>query len=288
MALYINTNYASLNAQSNLSNANSSLQTSLERLSSGLRINSAADDAAGLAVSTSLNSEITGDQQATQNANDGVSLAQVADGALGQVTNDSQRLRQLAVQASNGTITDSNRSQLQLEADQLTQEISRTVQTTDFNGVKLLSGSNTLTFQVGFSGSTDNQVSVTTTDLAQAGSGGSGLYTFNSSLTNTGTVDITTQSAASAAIAELDADISTVTNQRSTFGAVENRFNAVVSNLNNVVQNLSAANSRIVDTDFASETANLTRSQILVQAATQALSLANSQPQQVLKLLQSA
>ena len=283
MSLVVNTNTSSINAQRNLGVANSQLATSLQRLSSGLRVNSAKDDAAGLAVSQSLTSAIRGGQQAVRNANDGISLGQTAEGALGQVAGNLQRIREIAVQASNGTISDTNRSQLQKEVDQLTQEISRTVQTTEFNGTKLLSGSSSLTFQVGYSGSADNQVSVTTTNLAQAGS--AGLNSYNSTLTNTGTVNITTQSGASAALALLDADIAQVSNLRSTFGAVQNRFEAVISNLNNFVENLSASRSRIVDADFAAETAQLTRNQILVQAGTAVLSQANQLPQNALSLL---
>ena len=283
MSLVVNTNTSSINAQRNLGVANSQLATSLQRLSSGLRVNSAKDDAAGLAVSQSLTSAIRGGQQAVRNANDGISLGQTAEGALGQVAGNLQRIREIAVQAANGSISDTNRSQLQKEVDQLTQEISRTVQTTEFNGTKLLSGSSSLTFQVGYSGSADNQVSVTTTNLAQAGS--AGLNSYNSTLTNTGTVNITTQSGASAALALLDADIAQVSNLRSTFGAVQNRFEAVISNLNNFVENLSASRSRIVDADFAAETAQLTRNQILVQAGTAVLSQANQLPQNALSLL---
>lgn len=283
MALVVNTNIASLIAQNNLQNSQSALQVSLQRLSSGLRVNSAKDDAAGLAISQAFTAQIRGNNQAIRNANDGISLGQTAEGALGQVANNVQRIREIAVQAANGTVSDTNRSQLQNEVNQLTQEISRIVQTTNFNGTSLLSGASSLTFQVGAVGSGTNQVGITTTDLAQAGS--AGLYTYNSSLTNTGTVNITTQANASAAIANLDADISQISTIRSTFGAVQNRFEAVVANLQNYVQNLTAANSRIIDTDFAAETANLTRNQILQQAGTAILSQANTLPQSALSLL---
>jgi len=283
MAIVVNSNVASLNAQRNLGVANSQLGVSLQRLSSGLRVNSAKDDAAGLAVSQSLTSSIRGGQQAVRNANDGISVGQTAEGALGQVANNLQRIREIAVQSSNGSISDSNRTQLQKEVDQLTQEISRIVQTTEFNGTKLLSGSSSINFQVGYSGSADNQVTLTTTDLAQSGS--SGLYAYNSSLTNTATVDITTQSAASARLAELDADISQISSVRSTYGAVQNRFEAVIANLDNFVENVAASRSRIVDADFAQETATLTRNQILVQAGTAILAQANTLPQSALSLL---
>jgi len=283
MPLTVNTNVAALNAQRNLGSANSLLGQSLQRLSSGLRVNSAKDDAAGLAVSQSLTSGIRGNMQAVRNANDGISLGQTAEGALGQVANNLQRIREIAVQAANGSISDGNRTQLQKEVDQLTQEISRIVQTSEFNGTKLLSGASTLTFQVGYSGSADNQVELTTTDLAQSGS--SGLYSYNATLTNTATIDITTQSAASARLAELDADVNQVSNIRSTFGAVQNRFEAVIANLENYVENLSASRSRIIDADFAYETAQLTRNQILVQAGTAILSQANQLPQNAVQLL---
>lgn len=283
MPLIVNTNISSLNAQRNLATSNASLATSLQRLSSGLRVNSAKDDAAGSAVAEGFASAIRGGNQSIRNANDGISVGQTAEGALGQIANNLQRIREIAVQASNGSISDTNRSQLQKEVDQLTQEISRIVQTTEFNGTKLLSGASTITFQVGFSGSSDNQVSVTTTDLAQSSS--AGLNSFSGSLTATGTVTVTTSGGASAAIAKLDQDISQIANIRATFGSVQNRFEAVVSNLQNYVENLSASKSRIIDADFAAETAQLTRNQILQQAGTAILAQANTVPQQALTLL---
>jgi flagellin len=283
MALIVNTNIASLNAQRNLSTSQSQLAVTLQRLSSGLRVNSAKDDAAGLAVAQAFTAQIRGNDQAVRNANDGISLGQTAEGALGQIANNVQRIREIAVQAANGTISNTNRSQLQKEVDQLTQEISRIVSTTNFNGTELLSGSSTLTFQVGADGTSTNQVSVTTTNLAQSGS--AGLFTFNATLTNTGTIDVTTQANASAAISNLDSDISQVSTLRSTFGSVQNRFEAVISSLQNYVENLTASRSRIMDADFAAETANLTRGQILQQAGTAILSQANALPQTALSLL---
>jgi len=283
MALVVNTNIASLNAQRNLQTSQSQLATTLQRLSSGLRVNSAKDDAAGLAVAQAFTAQIRGNNQAVRNANDGISLGQTAEGALGQIANNVQRIREIAVQSSNGTLSNTNRSQLQKEVDQLTQEISRIVSTTNFNSTNLLSGVSTLTFQVGADGTSTNQVAVTTTNLAQSGS--SGLFTFNTSLTNTGTVDVTSQTAASAALANLDSDISQVSTIRSTFGAVQNRFEAVISSLENYVENLTASRSRILDADFAAETANLTRGQILQQAGTAVLAQANALPQTALSLL---
>lgn len=282
MALTVNTNIASLTAQNNLSNSSTSLNLSLQRLSSGLRVNSAKDDAAGLAISQTLTSAIRGNNQAIRNANDGISVGQTAEGALGQIANNLQRIREIATQSANGSVSDTNRSQLQKEVDQLTQEISRIVQTTQFNGTSLLSGGSTLTFQVGSSGDTSNQVSISSTDLTSAGT----LNAYNSSLTNTGTIDVTSQAKASGVLSALDADISEVSNIRSTFGAVQNRFDAVVANLQNYVTNLTAANSRIVDVDFAAETANLTKNQILQQAGTSILKQANSLSQSALTLLQ--
>lgn len=283
MALIVNTNIASLNAQRNLATNQSTLATTLQRLSSGLRVNSAKDDAAGLAVAESFTSQIRGNTQAVRNANDGISLGQTAESALGSVAGDLQRIREISVQAANGTISNTNRSALQQEVDQLTQEISRIVQTTTFNGTSLLSGASTLTFQVGADGTASNQVSVSTTNLATAGS--AGLFSYSASLTASGTINVTTSGGASAVIASLDSDIARIASVRSTFGAVQNRFEAVISNLQSYVENLTASRSRILDADFAAETANLTRAQVLQQAGTAVLSQANALPQTALSLL---
>ncbi|MEC5208894.1 flagellin [Vogesella perlucida] len=278
MPIIVNSNIASLNAQRNLNQSNSALASSLQKLSSGLRVNSAKDDAAGLAVSEGLTSQIRGNSQGIRNAYDGISVAQTAESALGQVGNNLQRIREISVQAANGSISDDNRSQLQKEVDQLTQEVSRIVQTTNFNGTKLLSGGSGLTFQVGSSGSTDNQVTTSGVEL-------SGISAYSGSLTATGTVNVSSSGAASAAIASMDAAIQTVTNTRATFGAIQNRFEAVIANTQAYVENLSASKSRIMDTDFASETASLTRNQILQQAGTAILGQANTVPQAALSLL---
>jgi len=283
--LTVNTNIASLQAQTNLNNSTNSLNTSIQQLSSGLRINSAKDDAAGLAISNSLTAQINGNNQAIRNANDGTSVGQTADGALGQIQNNLQRISEIATEASNASLSDTNRTQMQKEVDQLTQEISRIVQTTQFNGTNLLSGSASLTFQVGSSGSTTNQISISAMDLTSS-AGGYGLNAYSSSLTATGVINVMTQSAASAAIGSAQSDINDISNVQATWGAVENRFSAVVSNLTNYVQNLTAANSSIVDVDFASATANLTQNQILQQAGTAILKQANSLPQAALTLLQ--
>ncbi|MTI63761.1 flagellin [Methylophaga sp.] len=276
MALIINTNVSSLNAQRNLNESQNALNTSLQRLSSGLRINSAKDDAAGLFVAGQLTRDIRGINQAVRNAGDGISLGQTAEGALGEIANNLQRIREIAVQASNDTVGDA--SGLQLEVDQLTQEISRIVATTNFNGVDLLSGGGTVGFQVGASGASNNRISISLDDL-------SSINAFNATLDATGTVDVSTTAAASAALANLSSDIDDVNEARATYGAVQNRFEAVISNLQNYAENLTAARSRIEDADFAAETANLTRAQILQQAGVSILAQANTLPQAALSLL---
>jgi flagellin len=277
MALFVNSNLPSLNAQRNLTRSQDDLNTSLQRLSSGLRVNSAKDDAAGLFVVGQLTRDIRGINQATRNAADGISLAQTAEGALGEIANNLQRIREIAIQSSNATVGD--RSGLQKEVDQLTQEISRIVQTTNFAGTTLLSGSTSLTFHVGPSGAASDQVSLTTVNMT-------GLAGYAASLTATGTIDVDDAANASAAISALGSSIDTVNQTRATYGAVQNRFEAVISNLQNYSENLSAARSRIQDADFAAETAKLTRAQILQQAGTSILAQANQLPQNALTLLQ--
>lgn len=277
MALIINTNIASLNAQRNLNESQSDLNTSLQRLSSGLRINSAKDDAAGLFVAGQITRDVRGNNQAIRNAADGISLGQTAEGALGEIANNLQRIREIAVQASNDTV--GNAAGLQLEVDQLTQEISRIVATTNFNGRFLLSGGETVNFHVGASGDVSNQISVTLDDITS-------INAFAANLTATGVIDVSTTAAASAALANLSSDIDDVNGARATYGAVQNRFEAVISNLQNYVENLTAARSRIEDADFAAETAKLTRAQILQQAGTSILAQANTLPQNALTLLQ--
>ena len=278
MALTINTNFMSLNAQRNLNGAQGQMGTALQRLSSGLRINSAKDDAAGLYVAERMSSDIRGINQAVRNAGDGISLGQTAEGALGQITNNLQRIREIAVQSANGTLSDDDRGGLQAEVDQLTQEISRIVDTTEFNGTALLNASGSLTFQVGQDGATNQTVSVSTADLTS-------IDGYDADLANLKTVDVSTQGAASAAIANMDTSVKTVSTTRATFGAVQNRFEAVISNLQNYAENLTAARGRIMDADFAAETANLTRSQILQQAGVAMLAQANQVPQTALSLL---
>ncbi len=279
MAMVVNTNLPSLNAQRNLSGSSQQLALSLQRLSSGLRINSAKDDAAGLAVAEGITSLVRGNTVAVRNANDGISVGQTAEGALGQISNNLQRIREIAVQSANGSISDTQRGNLQKEVDQLTQEVSRITQTTNFNGQVLLSAAQTLTFQVGASGTTDNQVTISTADLTTLSAG------YNADLTATGTIDVSNSGTASAWLSAIDEAISTITTQRATFGGVQNRFEAVISNLSNYNENLTAARSRITDADYASETAQLTRNQILQQAGTAILAQANQLPQSALQLL---
>ena len=282
MALTVNTNVASLNAQRNLQTNQAGLSTVFQRLSSGLRVNSAKDDAAGLAVAEGLSSIIRGSNVAVRNANDGISMGQTAESALGQISNNFQRIREIAVQSANGSITNTQRVNLQKEVDQLTQEIARTVGNTTFNGVGLLDDSQSggITFQIG-AGSADT-VAVSGANITTFSSFGAAV---TASVTATNTIDVSTAAGASAALSSLDTDIGTVTGQRAIFGAVQNRFEAVISNLNVYTESLSAARGRIVDADFASETASLTRGQILQQASTAILAQANALPQNALTLL---
>jgi len=277
MALFVNSNLPSLNAQRNLSKSQNDLNVSLQRLSSGLRINSAKDDAAGLFVVGQFTRDIRGLNQATRNAADGISLGQTAEGALGELANNLQRIREIAIQAANATVGD--RSGLQQEVDQLTQEISRIVNTTNFAGTQLLSGSTALVFHVGASGSSSDQVTLTTVNMT-------GIAGYGADLTATGTIVVSAQANASAAISSITTAIDTVNQSRATYGALQNRFEAVISNLQNYAENLSAARSRIQDADFAAETAKLTRAQILQQAGVSILAQANTLPQAALSLLQ--
>ena len=274
MAISINTNVASMFSQSNLGRATSGLQDSMSRLSSGLRIRSAADDAAGLAISEDFKAEIRSLNQASRNANDGVSLAQTADGALKEVAGMLGRMRELSVQARNGTVNTAQKGYLDDEFKELKEEIDRIVNTTEFNGVKLINGdqSGGISFQVGSGTSSDDRLT-----LSVATSSAAALGLTNSS--------ITTTSAADSAITALDSAIADVSERRASIGAMQNRLSVTMSNLDTYVTNLEAANSRIVDVDVASETARLTKQQILVQAGASMLAQANQGPQIALSLL---
>jgi len=287
----INTNLVSLNAQRNLSSSQSSLATSMQRLSSGLRVNSAKDDAAGLSIAERMNTQVRGMTVAQRNANDAISLTQTAEGALGKVGDIFQRMRELAVQSANGTNSTEDRTSLNEEFVQLAQEATRTLGGTQFNGQNILANTGpATTFQIGANDSTSlDQISVDSFNWA-----GTGAAAINAVLgtdvivgTNVPTVQIsgTDGSAALAAITALDSAIDRVNSQRGTFGAVQNRFENVVATLMVATENQSAARSRIMDADYATETSNLSRASILQQAGNAMVAQANQLPQQVLALL---
>lgn len=267
MALVVNTNIASLNAQRNLSKSQGDLNESLQRLSSGLRVNSAKDDAAGLYSAEKMTADIRGANQGVRNAQDGISLSQVAEGALAEISNNLQRIREIAVQSASGTIE--SRTGLQAEASELAATNTDIINNTKFNGVAVLSAGGTIQFQTG--ADTVDTVVVT---LSAA------------TITTPSTTSVDTSTNAIASLTTLDADIDSISGLRATFGAVQNRFESVISNLQSLSENTSAARSRILDADFASETAKLTRAQILQQAGTSILSQANTLPQSALSLLQ--
>ena len=268
MALSVNTNIMSLNAQRNLSRTETGLATAMERLSSGLRINSAKDDAAGLAIANRMDAQVRGMNVAIRNAGDAISLAQTAEGGLNEITNMLQRMRELAVQAANGTNSDADRTNLDAEYQALNTEITRQVGATKFNGVAILATAVPNTFQVG-ANATDT-ILVTTVAMTGAAAGGA----------------IATAGGATTAIGAVDTALDLVTTNRATYGAVQNRFQSVINNLQVASENQSAARSRIMDADFAMETANMTRFQILQQAGTAMVAQANASPQSVLSLLQ--
>lgn len=302
MALFVNTNVSSLNAQRQLSQSGNTLDTAFKRLSSGLRINSAADDAAGLMISDRLTSQINGLNQGIRNANDGVSLAQTAEGALDEMTNMYQRIRTLASQASNGSNTDADRAALQLEMRALGSEINRIADDTTFGGTNLLDGSYKAEFQVGadagqvisitmtgitaFDGTQIDigsfkmcQLAVNATNVAGVGSGTATAFA------NLTSMSFTSVDKAQSMLAAVDGMIGAIDAKRAELGAVQNRFSSTIRNQTNIAENLSAARSRIKDTDFATETAALTKAQILQQASSTILAQANQRPQAALSLL---
>jgi len=275
MALTVNTNIASINAQRNLSLTQVSLGKSLERLSSGLRINRAGDDAAGLAISENMRAQIRSMNQAMRNANDGVSLVQTAEGSLNEVSNILVRMRELATQSATGTVSSDQRSYIDAEFTQLKNEINRIASSAEFNGSKLLDGTSaTYSFQVGAGNSANDTIAVS---ISAAGASSIGVGTASVSGNNS--------SAASAALGAIDTAIKSVSNIRGTLGAVQNRLQSTINNLQVYSENLSAAESRIRDVDVAAETAALTRAQILSQAGTAILAQANQTPQSALQLL---
>ena len=282
----INTNLNSLNAQRNLSMSQSSLAMSMQRLSSGLRVNSASDDAAGLSIAERMNSQVRGMTVAGRNANDAISLSQTAEGALGSVGNLFQRMRELAVQSANSTNSNSDRASLNQEFVQLAQEATRTLGGTQFNGQNVLATTSDSTFQIGANNATDiDRITVSAFSWAADTGITNVLGTAVITGTDAPTVQVTDAATAQGAIASIDAAIDAINTQRATFGAVQNRFNNVVSNLQVATENQSAARSRIMDADYASETANLSRANILQQAGNAMVAQANQLPQQVLALL---
>ncbi len=274
MSLFVNTNVSAINAQRQLLTSGNSLDTAFKRLSSGFRINSAADDAAGLQISNRLSSQINGLNQAISNANDGISLAQTAEGAMDEITNSLQRIRVLAVQSQNGINSSADRVALQKEVSALKTEISRIATTTQFGGLNLLDGKFSAKFLVGANAGQNISVNLSRTG---GGYGSSGL--------GIAALSISSVAGASRAIAQIDSAIKSIDTTRADLGALQNRFQSTIRNLSNIVENVSAARSRIRDTDFAKETAELTRSQIMQQASTTILSQANQRPQAALSLL---
>ncbi|MBA6264334.1 flagellin [Colwellia sp. Bg11-12] len=270
MALVVNSNVASLNSQRQLSRATDDLSTSYQRLSSGKRINSAKDDAAGLQISSRLGAQINGLNQATRNSNDAISLAQTAEGALDEYTNTLQRMRTLAVQSSNGSNTTADRTALNTEVLELTKELTRISEQTSFGGVELLDGAYTERFQVG--ADAGQVISITIgTSFSAAAIGAD--------------VTVSTFATAQTAITDLDSVLKSVNTTRADLGAKQNRFSSVVRSNDNTTENLSASRSRIEDTDFAKESASLARSSVLQQASSSMLAQANQQPQIALSLL---
>ena len=319
MPAIINTNLLSLNAQRNASASQAAVATATQRLSSGLRVNSAKDDAAGLSIAERMSSQVRGMNVAIRNANDGISLAQTAEGALGKVGDMLQRMRELAVQSANGTNNQTDRGALNNEFTQLQDEIVRLSTNTTFNGQAVLTNTTQFDFQVGANASTNDTISISGQNVLGAGTAAgtnngalANVTTKGSAVGSTNILSVGTQSAAPTAptapaaagtfdlynpvasdadegaldaITKIDMALAQVNTARSTFGAAQNRFDAVTSSLQVAVENQSAARSRIVDADFAMETANLSRAQILSQAGNAMIAQANQSPQQVLSLL---
>jgi flagellin len=270
----INTNVNSLTAQRNLATSQSSMGTSMQRLSSGLRVNSAKDDAAGLAIAERMNAQVKGMNVAIRNAQDAISLSQTAEGALGKVSDTLQRMRELAVQSANATNSASDRTNLNAEFSQLASEVTRVLTGTNFNGNSLLNTAATLSFQVGANNVATDQVSLSTTNLTS----GTGVTAVTGG-------SITSVASAQSAIGSIDTAIDEITTARATFGAIQNRFENVIANLQTSAENQAASRGRIVDADFAAETANLSRTQVLQQAGIAMVAQANALPNNVMQLL---
>ena len=274
MGLRVNTNIASINAQRNTAQVTARLAHNYQRLSTGLRISTAADDAAGLAISERLRSQVRSLGQASRNANDGISLVQVGEGALNEVSNILVRLRELAIQSANGSSSTADKNTIKEEFDSLVNEVNRIAQSTEFNGIKLLDGSaSSVSFQIGFG--TTSGIDTLAVSLSAALSTSLALNS----------LDIGSAGSTTTAITNIDAAINTISSLRGSLGAAQNRLGSTINNLGVQVENLSAAESRIRDVDIAYETAQLTRNNILQSAAISVLSQANSQPQSALQLL---
>ena len=273
MAMVINTNMGALNASRILEGSQKDQSVAMERLTSGLRINKAADDAAGLAVATGMTTQIRGTDQAIRNANDGVALIQTVDGATEEVVNMLQRMRELSVQSLNGTYNDANRAQMDAEFSQLKTEIGRVADTTKFNERPLMDAAATsVVLHVGWETDAENKITVS-------------MKNFKVLSTLAGAIGVSTTAKASTAISKIDADLAAIKEQRAKWGALQNRLDYTVSNLANVNENMNGARSQIQDADFARESANLARVQVLQQAGMTMLSQANQQSQNVLSLL---
>ena len=280
MSLFVNTNVSSLNAQRQLFTTGNNLSTAFERLSSGFRINSAADDAAGLQITDRMTSQVQGLNQAVRNANDGISLAQTAEGAMQETTTALQRIRTLAIQSQNGINSSADRVALQKEVSALRTEISRISTTTQFAGVNVLSGDFSAKFLVGANAGQTISVNLSTNALTRAGVKG-----FSATGLGIATDSVINEDAASRLLTKVDSAISAIGGLRADLGALQNRFQSTIRNLSNISENVSAARSRIKDADFATETAELSRNQILQQASTTILAQANQRPQAALSLL---
>ena len=273
MGLRINSNIASLNAQQQLAKATMNLQGNFRRLSTGMRIASASDDAAGLAISERLRSEVRSLNQASRNANDAVSLIQTGEGAMNEISSTLIRMRELAVQSNNETVSDSDKDAMSEEFNALRSELDRIASSTEFNGTALLDGTTTsVTFQVGSGTAASDTISLTLQDVS-------------SDALSIDALDISSVGSATTAISAIDTAINSVSSARGSFGAVQNRLTTSITNLGSAIENLTAAESRIRDVDVAAETADLTRNSILQQAAISVLAQANVQPQSALRLL---
>ncbi|CDM24590.1 Flagellar biosynthesis protein FliC [Castellaniella defragrans 65Phen] len=279
----INTNYLALVSQNNLNKSQSSLNSAIQRLSSGLRINSAKDDAAGQAIANRFTANIKGLTQAARNANDGISMAQTTEGSLNEINNNLQRIRELTVQAYNGTNSSDDLNSINAEIKQRLDEIQRVADQTQFNGTKVLNGSaaSGIAIQVGANDGETITISGTDARVNTLLSGTSAINSNGLVITASGGVS----SVASGALAEIDAAINNVDKMRSDLGAIQNRFESTIANLNNTITNLTASRSRIEDADYAVEVSNMTRAQILQQAGTAVLAQANQVPQTMLSLL---